>query len=139
MGRGFESLQARHVYNRVMHAHPSPTLWLERDVPLEEIVGGRARSTVAGHRKHSAYVGTPYCLPTTPDRCGFCLFPSEVYRSSDQLVTYLRYLSKEGDLYRPWLEDAEVAAVYFGGGTTNLYRPQQYDELMAIVRRVLLV
>lgn len=129
-------LPRRHS-NRVMHAHPSPTLWLEDAVPLEEIVGGRGRSATGSRRKLSAYVGTPYCLPTTPERCGFCLFPSEVYRSPDQLVTYLRYLAKEGELYRPWLEDAEVAAVYFGGGTTNLYRPHQYGELMAVVRRVL--
>lgn len=30
-----------------------------------------------------------------------------------------------------------MAAIYFGGGTTNLYRLQQYGELMAIVRRAL--
>jgi oxygen-independent coproporphyrinogen-3 oxidase len=131
-----KKLPRRHS-NRVMHAHPSPTLWLERDVPLQEIVRGRAWSETGRCRKLSVYVGTPYCLPTTPDRCGFCLFPSEVYRSPDQLVTYLRHLAIEGELYRPWLEDAEAAAIYFGGGTTNLYRPQQYSELMAIVRRVL--
>src|SRR5262249_24607783 len=131
-----KELPRRHS-NRVMHAHPSPTLWLERDVPLQEIVGGRAWSETGRCRKLSVYVGTPYLLPTTPGRCGFCLFPSEVYRSPDQLVTYLRHLAIEGELYRPWLEDAEAAAIYFGGGTTNLYRPQQYSELMAIVRRVL--
>jgi oxygen-independent coproporphyrinogen-3 oxidase len=129
-------LPRRHS-NRVMHAHPSPTLWLERDVPLGEIVGNRGRSELGSRRKLSAYVGTPYCLPTAPERCGFCLFPSEVYRSPDQLVTYLRYLAMEGELYRLWLEDAEVAAVYFGGGTTNLYRPNQYGQLMGYVRRVL--
>jgi oxygen-independent coproporphyrinogen-3 oxidase len=52
-------------------------------------------------------------------------------------VTYLRYLAKEGQLYRGWFDDTEVAAIYFGGGTTNLYRPRQYAELLAIVRRVL--
>jgi oxygen-independent coproporphyrinogen-3 oxidase len=131
-----KELPRRHS-NRVMHAHPSPTLWLEQDVPLAEIVGGRARSETGRRRKLSVYVGTPYCLPTTPDRCGFCLFPSEVYRSPDQLVTYLRYLALEAELYRPWLEEVEAAAVYFGGGTTNLYRPHQYGELMTIVRCVL--
>jgi oxygen-independent coproporphyrinogen-3 oxidase len=30
-----------------------------------------------------------------------------------------------------------VAAVYFGVGTTNLYRPHQYGELLAAGRRVL--
>jgi coproporphyrinogen III oxidase-like Fe-S oxidoreductase len=30
-----------------------------------------------------------------------------------------------------------VAAVYFGGGTTNLYRPNQYDQLRGYARCVL--
>jgi oxygen-independent coproporphyrinogen-3 oxidase len=71
-----KELPRRHS-NRVMHAHPSPTLWLEQDVPLSDIVGSRATSATGRRRKLSVYVGTPYCLPTTPDRCGFCLFPSE--------------------------------------------------------------
>jgi hypothetical protein len=50
--------------------------------------------------------------------------PSEVYRSPDQVTTAPAYLAMEGELYCPWLE-AEVAAVYFGRGTTHLYRPYQ--------------
>ena len=81
-------------------------------------------------------MGTPFCIPTVPDRCGFCLFPSEVYEGPEQLVTYLRYLRKEGDRYRGAFDDDEVAAIYFGGGTANLYGPQQYRELLDIVRGV---
>jgi oxygen-independent coproporphyrinogen-3 oxidase len=128
---------SRRQANRVLHGHPSPMFWLEREVPVADIVRKRTRPGASAPRDLIAYVGTPFCLPTTPDRCGFCLFPSEVYRSPDQLVTYLRYLAKEAELYRGWFDDTEVAAIYFGGGTTNLYRPQQYAELLAIVRRLL--
>jgi oxygen-independent coproporphyrinogen-3 oxidase len=131
-----KELARRHA-NRVLHGHPSPMFWLERDLPVADIVHKRNRPGAGVPRGLIAYVGTPFCLPTTPDRCGFCLFPSEVYRSPDQLVTYLRYLAKEAELYRGWFDDTEVAAIYFGGGTTNLYRPQQYAELLAIVRRLL--
>ena len=31
-------------------------------------------------------------------------------------------------------EDTEVVTVYFGGGTTNLYLPRQYEPLMTLVR-----
>ena len=122
--------------NRVLHGHPSPTLWLERDVPVAEILEERARTNAGVHKRLLLYVGTPFCLPTTPDRCGFCLFPSEIYRSPDQLTTYLGYLAKEGELYGGRFDGTEVAAIYFGGGTTNLYRPQQYFELLRAVRRV---
>jgi oxygen-independent coproporphyrinogen-3 oxidase len=32
-------------------------------------------------------------------------------------------------------DEDEVAAIYFGGGTTNLYRPRQYAELTGLVRK----
>jgi oxygen-independent coproporphyrinogen-3 oxidase len=122
--------------NRVLHGHPSPTLWDEPDVPVDEILKWR-RHPRSGPRKNLlVYVGIPFCLPTAPDRCGFCLFPSEVYQGPEQLVTYLRYLRREGDLYRGWLDDDEVRAVYFGGGTANLFAPDQYRELLDVVRAV---
>ncbi|MGH7279720.1 MAG: coproporphyrinogen-III oxidase family protein, partial [Candidatus Rokuibacteriota bacterium] len=83
------------------------------------------------------YIGTPYCLPTEPDRCGFCLFPSEVYQGRHQLDTYLRYLQREGEMYQQYFEGSDLASIYFGGGTSNLYKADQYDRLLAIVRRTL--
>ena len=81
-------------------------------------------------------MGTPYCLPTEPDRCGFCLFPSEVYKDRHQLDVYLDYLKREGDMFRPYLGSVELASIYFGGGTSNLYKADQYAQLMDIVRGV---
>src|SRR5262249_39730464 len=66
----------------------------------------------------------------------FCLFPSEVYQGPEQLLTYLQYLAKEGELYQGYFDEDEVAAIYFGGGTSNLYGPNQYADLLEIVRRV---
>jgi oxygen-independent coproporphyrinogen-3 oxidase len=77
---------SRHA-NRVLHGHPSPTLWLERDIPVNHILEEGARPRGAIRKALILYVATPYCLPTQPDRCGFCLFPSEVYREPGQLVT----------------------------------------------------
>jgi oxygen-independent coproporphyrinogen III oxidase len=132
-------LPRRHS-NRVLHSHPSPNLWLERDVPVAELLDQRGAEPHAGGtiraKRLLVYVGSPYCLPTNPDRCGFCLFPSEVYKGPEQLVTYLRYLTREGELVSGWFDDREMAALYFGGGTTNLYHPRQYGELMDLVRRV---
>ena len=129
-----KELGKRHA-NRVLHGHPSPTLWLERDIPVAQILEEGARPRGDIRKALILYVATPYCLPTQPDRCGFCLFPSEVYRDPGQLVTYLSYLEREGSLYRPWLAERDVVALYFGGGTSNLYRPAQYGPLMELVRR----
>jgi oxygen-independent coproporphyrinogen-3 oxidase len=130
-----KALGRRHV-NRVLHGHPSAMLWLERNIPVADILEEGVHRAGDIHKALILYVATPYCLPTQPAACGFCLFPSEVYRDGDQLATYLGYLQREGELYQPWLAERDVAAVYFGGGTTNLYRAGQYGDLLRLVRRV---
>src|SRR4029453_9619682 len=133
--RGYiEAHRRRRHSNRVLHGHPSPVLWRERDVPVAAIMAQRARALVGTPGRLNLYVATPYCLPTNPDRCGFCLFPSEVYQGRSQLEGYLAYLEREGAMYRPLLAGAPLTSVYFGGGTSNLYRPNQYARLLAIVR-----
>jgi oxygen-independent coproporphyrinogen-3 oxidase len=53
-----------------------------------------------------------------------------------QLDTYLTYLEREGDLYKGLFDGDEIATIYFGGGTSNLYRADHYPRLMAAVRKV---
>jgi oxygen-independent coproporphyrinogen-3 oxidase len=129
-----EAHRGRRHSNRVLHGHPSPLLWRTRDVPVPEIVAARQSALRDAPSRLNLYVATPYCLPTNPDRCGFCLFPSEVYQGRSQLETYVRYLEREGELYRPLLAGAPLTSVYFGGGTSNLYRPDQYARLLQLVR-----
>ena len=131
-----EAHRQRRQSNKVLHGHPSPMFWLDRDVPIPDVMANRRAAAETMRKKINLYVGTPYCLPTQPDRCGFCLFPSEVYQNRQQLDTYLDYLRREGELFRPYLGGAELASIYFGGGTSNLYRADQYAPLMGIVREV---
>src|SRR6266542_4300147 len=128
-----ETHRRRRHSNRVLHGHPAPLFWRERNISVPAIMAERVRG-LAGMPKHlNLYVATPYCLPTTPDRCGFCLFPSEVYQGRHQLDTYLRYLEREGEMYRRFLEGTALRSVYFGGGTSNLYRADQYSRLLELV------
>jgi oxygen-independent coproporphyrinogen-3 oxidase len=129
-----EAHRRRRHSNRVLHGHPSPVFWRARDLSVPEIMSARAEALRGAPYRLNLYVATPYCLPTNPDRCGFCLFPSEVYRGRSQLDTYLGYLEREGEMYRPFLSGTPVTSVYFGGGTSNLYRPDQYSRLLRIVR-----
>ena len=129
-----EKHRHRRQSNKVLHGHPSPVFWHDQDVSIPEIMANRHRASQSMRKRINLYVGTPYCLPTEPDRCGFCLFPSEVYRDRHQLDTYLNYLKREGEMFRPHLGGTELASVYFGGGTSNLYKADQYPQLMDMVR-----
>jgi oxygen-independent coproporphyrinogen-3 oxidase len=93
-------------------------LWLERHIPVADILAEGVRPAGDIHKSLILYVATPYCLPTQPARCGFCLFPSEVYRGGDQLATYLGYLEREGELYRPWLAERAVAPTSRGAAAS---------------------
>src|SRR5437879_4780370 len=117
----------RHA-NRVLHGHPSPLFWLDQDIPVETVMEHRRTTRLVFPTRLSLYVATPYCLPTKPDRCGFCLFPSEIYRNQEQLDVYLRYLGREGEMYSRFFEEDRPTSVYFGGGTSNLYKARQYDQ-----------
>src|SRR5437867_1683573 len=131
-----EAHRRRRHSNRVLHGHPSPLFWRNRDVSVPAIMAGRARALRDASSRLNLYVVTPYCLATNPDRCGFCLFPSEVYQGRPQLDRYLGYLAREGEMYRPFVAGTPITSVYFGGGTSNLYRPDQYARLLGLVRRV---
>ena len=124
----------RRQSNKVLHGHPSPLFWLDQNVSVPTVMMNRQQACSMVQKRINLYVGTPYCLPTEPDRCGFCLFPSEIYQGRHQLNTYLDYLKREGEMFHPHLEGAELASVYFGGGTSNLYKADQYASLMGLVR-----
>lgn len=128
-----EKHRKRRQSNKVLHGHPSPVHWGEQDVPMDAVLRDRGRTNREIPKRVNLYVGTPYCLPTEPDRCGFCLFPTEIYTGQRQLEEYLGYLEREGDLFRDHFAGAELASIYFGGGTSNLYKPHQYARLMEIV------
>jgi oxygen-independent coproporphyrinogen-3 oxidase len=91
--------------------------------------GGATRAPVPARTSWSTSASR-----SASDRCGFCLFPSEVYRGPAQLVTYLRYLRREGELYRGWFDNDEGPGGLLRGRDGELFAPEQYRELMDIVR-----
>ena len=56
---------------------------------MDAVLRDRGRTNRDIPKRVNLYVGTPYCLPTEPDRCGFCLFPTEIYTGQQQLEEYL--------------------------------------------------
>ncbi len=125
------NLNVRQV-NKVLHAFPSPRMWQETDIPVRERLERRQASGES--RELALYVAVPYCIRTDPDRCGYCLFPVEVYTGNNDLETYFTYLRREGELYRGLFSQDRIVNVYFGGGTSNLYRADKYPQLMDLLR-----
>lgn len=122
--------------NRILHGFPSPRFWRPGVVSVDEVIEQRLRWQASSPASLSLYVGLPFCIRTDPDRCGYCLFPVEVFEGSGQLDTYLDYLALEGRLFRDLFRGVSPKTIYIGGGTPNLMRPQQYSRMMAIVRDV---
>ena len=122
--------------NKIQHAFPSPRFWTETEVPVSEVVEDRQKLRSAGRGSVvNLYMGVPYCIKTEPSKCGYCLFPVEDFVGNDALEDYFySYLRKEAAMYKEALQGATLGAVYFGGGTSNLYKASMYPELMALVR-----
>ncbi len=131
-----ESHVDKRQVNKIQHAFPSPRFWTETDVPVPEVLGDRQwlRSVERGSVVN-LYAGVPYCIKTEPSKCGYCLFPVEDFVGNDAIEDYFyNYLKKEAAMYKEALEGATLGAVYFGGGTSNLYKANMYPELMRLVR-----
>ena len=62
--------RVRRQSNKVLHGHPSPVFWLDREVSVPEVMRQRSNAENIIKKCINLYVGTPYCLPTNPDpRC----------------------------------------------------------------------
>lgn len=122
----------RHLSNKVLHAHPSPAMWMPQ---FDEVTTQAKLTSNEGQRTRvNMYAGIPYCLPTNPPHCGFCLFPTENYRGKDEMEIYLSYLKKEAEMYVDFYRESELESLYIGGCTPNLMRPNDYHEMMSIIR-----
>jgi oxygen-independent coproporphyrinogen-3 oxidase len=133
--RYIETHLDRRQVNKIQHGFPSPRYWTERSVPVSEVLADRRWLAETGRGSVvNLYVGVPYCIKTAPGRCGYCLFPVEEFKGNNALEVYFSYLQREADLYRPALEGQALGAVYFGGGTSNLYKAEKYHDLMDLVR-----
>src|SRR5712692_2859482 len=128
------NLDKRQV-NKIQHAFPSPRYWSETNVPVPEVMADRRMLHAQGRGMPiNLYVGVPYCIQTDPGKCGYCLFPVEVFSGNIDLEIYFGYLKREAARYKEALDDLPLGVVYFGGGTSNLYKEPKYHELMDLVR-----
>ncbi len=121
--------------NKIQHAFPSPRYWTEMEVPVQEVLADRRNLHSLGLGSPiNLYLGVPFCIQTHPGKCGYCLFPVEVFTGNTDLEVYFGYLKREVAMYKEALEGLPLGAVYFGGGTSNLYKAEKFSDLMDLVR-----
>lgn len=130
-----ESHLDKRQVNKIQHAFPSPRFWGETDVPVQETLKDRQKlHSMKLGAPVNLYVGVPYCIQTEPGKCGYCLFPVELFTGNVDLEIYFDYLKREAAMYKEALQGVPLGAVFFGGGTANLYKEPKYHELMDLVR-----
>jgi oxygen-independent coproporphyrinogen-3 oxidase len=121
--------------NKIQHAFPSPRFWNETDVPVHDVLDSRRKLKEMGSGSPiNLYIGAPFCIQTSPSKCGYCLFPVEVFAGNPALERYFDYLKKEASMYKEALAGQTLGAVYIGGGTANLYKAEKYPQLMDLIQ-----
>lgn len=125
--------ESRPQVNRILHGFPSPRFWTPGAVSASDVLADR-KARPPGGEPLQLYVGVPFCIRTEPDRCGYCLFPVEIFEGAHQLDVYLDHLEREGALFAPLVAGAELASIYVGGGTPNLMRSEQAARMLDLVR-----
>ncbi|OGP15552.1 MAG: hypothetical protein A3I75_00265 [Deltaproteobacteria bacterium RIFCSPLOWO2_02_FULL_50_16] len=116
--------------NKVLANHPSFSLLRPDPVPLAKIL---EECTHIPKPHHILYVSLPFCLPTQPENCGFCLFPKVDLQNRSQIRTYLDYLQRELEIVTPPIKIKELDAIYFGGGTPNILNPEECKDYVSLV------
>src|SRR4051812_2494887 len=106
---------------KIQYGHPSPRFWRPWAPSLEEVA--RLRSP---DRRLFLYVHIPFCPQTDPPACGFCLFAREDYSGYPAVTRYLETLRRELDILARAFAGEELACVYFGGGTPNVLKAEDY-------------
>lgn len=124
--------ELRPAVNRILHGFPSPRFWQAGAVSAADVLANRAAHPPNGEALQ-LYVGVPFCIRTEPDRCGYCLFPVEIFEGAHQLDVYLDHLEREGALYAPLVAGSELASIYIGGGTPNLLRTPQAARMLDLI------
>ena len=114
---------------KTQYGHPSPRFWSDWDAPLEELFAPYDPSKL-----QALYLHIPFCPPTDPPACGFCLFARQDHTSNGLIVQYVDHLLVELDRVGRRIGGVELDCVYFGGGTPNLLRAPEIRRIFARIR-----
>ncbi|MBK8259023.1 MAG: radical SAM protein [Polyangiaceae bacterium] len=114
---------------KIQYGHPSPRFFKPMALTPHDVKHLRRPD-----RPLFLYIHIPFCPPTDPPACGFCLFAREDMTSYAAVRNYLEVLRAELDLYAQVFQGEELACVYIGGGTPNVLRAPEYGLLFGWIK-----
>jgi oxygen-independent coproporphyrinogen-3 oxidase len=111
---------------KIQYGHPSPRFWEPQSSPIAGLL-----ECLGPARGLALYVHIPFCVPTEPSDCGFCLFAREDLAGYDVVRDYVDSLLLELDQCAAVTGRRSLQSLYFGGGTPNILKPAEIRRLFA--------
>lgn len=121
---------SREPGTKIQYGHPSPRFWQPHQAPLGDLL-----APLDSHKPLNLYLHIPFCPPTDPEACGFCLFAREDYQSYQAVDAYVTDLLQELDQVAARLGRRTLHTLYFGGGTPNLLSEGSIRQIFARLHR----
>ncbi|MBU4268844.1 MAG: coproporphyrinogen III oxidase family protein [Acidobacteria bacterium] len=105
-----------------------PPITLAKRISEQEVYSNFSVDT----KKIALYFHIPFCSR----KCVFCPYFSIVPNKDQQLGEYLEYLKKEIRIIKRYIpNNLKVEAVYIGGGTPTILKPQLLNDLLGYIHK----
>ncbi len=116
---------------KIQYGHPSPRHWQQTTVSLSSLL-----QPLQSDRALALYVHIPFCVPTEPSACGFCLFAREDLSQYAIVEDYVETLLLELSQIAEVTGRRTLSSLYFGGGTPNVLKDREIRRLFARVHEL---
>jgi len=132
--RYLDARSAQAPGTKIQYGHPSPRFWSPSSSRLDDLL-----SPVHPDRDLALYVHIPFCVPTEPSACGFCLFAREDLGPYAVVQDYVDTLLLELEQTAALTGRRTLGALYFGGGTPNVLKDRCIRRLFARIHELFVV
>src|SRR5260221_6712209 len=110
-------------------SYPPATKFNER-VPKDQLLAG-----ISANNERAGDLSLYFHLPFCQSLCWFCGCTTVITTQQGQSATYLKYLEKELDLMKPFLNPKRKAVqLHFGGGTPTFLLPEEIRALGRLIQ-----
>ncbi|MBM4344063.1 MAG: radical SAM protein [Deltaproteobacteria bacterium] len=122
---------SREPGTKIQYGHPSPRFWAVREAPQAALL-----APMDSDKPLNLYLHIPFCPPTDPEACGFCLFAREDYHTYKAVDAYVADLLLEVCRVAQQVGRRSLRTLYFGGGTPNLLSEASIRQIFACLRHL---
>ncbi len=90
---------------------------------INKIREGKAKNNI------NFYVHIPFCR----GKCNYCMYPSKKLGSEEEIIIYIKKLSKQMSQFGKTFQDIRFKSLYIGGGTPSILRMEQIKKILAAI------